>query len=181
MPATTQHHIPSALVLSAVLVVGAVVARSPGEASADAASTAATAATRRLQAPYEQQPAVVGAPVCSPNAACVIPFSLLGVSAGDVDGTFAQAGAASLLADGTIYANSTLVFTGVVAGCGTGTVTMRSTGINSGGTTSGSIEIIEGSGTADLATLSGTGTVLSGAIDPATGIGSGVIEYKIKC
>jgi hypothetical protein len=58
---------------------------------------------------------------------------------------------------------------------------MRSTGFNRGGDTTGSIEIIEGSGTAGLASLTGTGTVLSGRVDPATGIGSGLIEYKVRC
>jgi hypothetical protein len=111
----------------------------------------------------------------------VIPFSLLGVSSGDLEGTMAQAGAASILPDGSLYANSTLVFTGKVTGCGAGSITARSTGFNRGGVASGSVELIEGSGTGGLASLTGTGSVISGEVDPATGIGRGAIEYNIKC
>jgi hypothetical protein len=136
---------------------------------------------RKLEARYEQQPASTGTPVCSSPTACVVPFSLFGVGTGDVAGTSVQAGAASRMADGSLYANSTVVFTGTVTGCGSGRVTMRSTGFNRGGVTTGPIEIIEGSGTEGLASLTGTGTVVSGQVDPATGIGSGLIEYKVKC
>src|SRR5262245_14726060 len=126
------------------------------------ASVAGEQSDRKLEAGFEQQPASIGTPVCSSPAACVVPFSLSGVSTGDVAGTFVQAGAGSRMADGSLYANSTLVFTGTVTGCGSGKVTMRSTGLNRGGVTTGSIEFIEGSGTEGLASLTGTGTVVSG-------------------
>jgi hypothetical protein len=145
------------------------------------ATVAAEQPDRKLEAGYEQQPATIGAPVCSSPTACVVPFSLIGVGTGDVAGTSVQAGAGARMADGSLYANSTVVFTGTVTGCGSGRVTMRSTGFNRGGVTSGSIEIIAGSGTEGLASLTGTGTVVSGQVDPATGIGSGLIEYKVKC
>jgi hypothetical protein len=145
------------------------------------ASVAGEQTDRKLDAGFEQQPASIGTPVCSSPTACVVPFSLFGVSTGDVAGTIVQAGAASFMADGSLYANSTVVFTGTVTGCGSGRVTMRSTGFNRGGVTSGSIEIIEGSGTDGLASLTGTGTVVSGQVDPPTGIGSGLIEYRVKC
>jgi len=136
---------------------------------------------RKLEAGFEQQPVSIGTPVCSSPTACVVPFSLFGISTGDVAGTIVQAGAASSMADGSLYANSTVVFTGTVTGCGTGRAVLRSTGFNRGGATSGSIEIIEGSGTGGLASLSGAGRVVSGHVDPTTGIGSGLIEYKVKC
>src|SRR5215510_8845997 len=120
---------------------------------------------RKMEAHYEQQPPTVSAPVCSSATSCVVPISLSGVSTGDLTGALVQAGAVSRMADGSFYSNSTLVFTGAVTGCGSGKVTMRSTGFNRGGVTSGSIEIIEGSGTGGLASLSGTGTVLSGEVD----------------
>jgi len=168
----------SALAMAAVLVIPAafVAPRLPAGASAETSTS-----TRKLLASYEQQPVTIGAPVCSPTNSCVVPFSLVGVSTGDLNGIGPQAGAASRLADGSIYANSTLKFTGTVVGCGIGTVIMRSTGFNRAGVTSGSIEIIEGSGTAGLSSLSGTGTVVSGEVDPATGIGRGEIEYRVKC
>ena len=162
----------AAILLGAALVV-------PGERIG--ASVAGEQSDRKLESGFEQQPASIGTPVCSSPTACVVPFSLFGVSTGDVTGTIVQAGAASRMGDGSLYANSTIVFTGTVTGCGSGKVTMRSTGFNRGGVTDGSIEIIEGSGTEGLASLTGTGTVVSGHVDPATGIGSGVVEYKVKC
>jgi len=162
--------VAAVLVGAALIVPGERIGASVGEQS-----------DRQLQAGFEQQPVTIGTPVCSSPTSCVIPFSLTGVSTEDMAGTIVQAGAASLLADGSIYANSTLVFTGTVTGCGTGKVTMRSTGVNRGGATTGSIEIIAGSGTEGLASLTGAGTVVSGHVDPATGIGTGVIDYKVKC
>ena len=144
------------------------------------ASAAAEKSDRKLDAAYEQQPATIGTPVCSPTT-CVVTFSLSGVIAGDVAGSFVQAGAGARMPDGALYATSTLVFTGTVAGCGSGTFTMRSTGLNRAGVTSGELEIVEGSGTDDLASLTGTGTLVAGEVDPATGIGTGRIEYRVKC
>jgi hypothetical protein len=176
---TNRTHLPVALSLAIVVVlVGAALFVPGGQMGA---AGAADHSDRKLEAGYEQQPASVGAAICSSPTACVVPFSLLGVSTGDVAGTFVQAGAGSRMADGSLYANSTIVFTGTVTGCGSGTVTMRSTGFNRGDVTSGSIEIIEGSGTEGLVSLTGTGAVISGDVDPATGIGRGLIEYRVKC
>jgi hypothetical protein len=175
---TNQTHIPGLRGLATVILFGAALVV-PSERIG--ASVAAEQSDRKLEAGYEQQPVSVGTPICSSPTTCVVPFSLFGVSTGDVAGTIVQAGAGSRMADGSLYANSTVVFTGTVTGCGSGTVTIRSTGFNRGVVTSGSIEIIEGSGTAGLASLTGKGTVISGSLDPATGIGSGLIEYRIKC
>src|SRR5262245_63050846 len=100
---------------------------------------------------YTQEPPVVGERFCLPNGSCVIPFSLLGASSGDFDGTSTQTGGAVSMPDGSIYANSALLFNGTIDGCGTGKVVMRSTGFNRGGSTSGIVEIVDGSGSGDLA------------------------------
>ena len=93
-----------------------------------------------------------------------------------------QAGSGTLLADGTIYANSIVVFTGTLRGCGTGTVVMRSTGFNNAGTTTGVIELVEGSGTGDLTGITGTGYVINGRADPGGGDqGTGTIILKVHC
>ena len=176
-PMVNHLHAPAALGLAVALSIGA---GASGSAGNDPAGAPTARPTHKLHAVYEQQPPTIGTPVCSPGTSCVIPFALLGTSTGDLEGTTAQAGAASRLPDGSLYANSTLVFTGTVAGCGTGTVTMRSTGFNRGGVTSGSIEIIEGSGTGDLARLRGTGSVISGEAN-GTSVARGQIEYKVKC
>jgi len=61
----------------------------------------------------------------------------------------------------SLYANSTLVFTGTIEGCGTGNIAMRSTGRNRGGVTSGEID---------------------GHADPSgSGSSSGHIDLAITC
>ena len=168
---TNRTHRHALRGMAALVLVGAALLV-PGEATG--ASIGARQSDRKLEGRYEQQPAAVGAPLCSPPASCVVPFSLFGVTTGDVAGTMVQAGAGSRMADGSLYANSTVVFTGTVTGCGSGTVTMRSTGVNRGGATTGSIEIVYGSGTGGLASLEGTGTVVSGVSRPMSRIGSGI-------
>jgi Protein of unknown function (DUF3224) len=151
-------------------------------AAGDTTTTTTVEEGRALVMQYVQQPPTVGSRVCSPEASCVIPFSLLGQASGDLEGTAVQAGAAATLPDGTLYANSTLVFTGSIAGCGTGTVAMRSTGLNEGGETSGLVEIVDGSGTGDLAAVSGRGTVTLGRAEPGGGgIAHGTIEFTLDC
>lgn len=131
---------------------------------------------------YVQDPPAIGAPVCGPPSSCVIPFSLQGSSAGAVDGTTTQSGSAVQLPDGSLYANSTLLFTGTIEGCGTGTIAMRSTGYNRNGVTSGEIAIVDGSGTDGLVGVAGNGTVVDGQADPAGSGGSrGRIDLDVTC
>jgi hypothetical protein len=59
---------------------------------------------------------------------------------------------------------------------------MRSTGLNEGGETSGLVEIVDGSGTGDLAAVSGRGTVTLGRAEPGGGgIAHGTIEFTLDC
>jgi hypothetical protein len=126
-------------------------------------------------------PPVLGTPVCE-QGSCVLPFSFLGRTTGDLVGSFAQAGGGTRLADGTIYANSVLVFVGTITRCGTGTVAMSSTGFNRAGSTSGRIVIAEGSGTGELAGITGSGDVLDGQADPSgNGGGTGTIVMRLHC
>src|SRR5262245_45366183 len=99
---TRATHIPVLRGLATVMLVG--VALFPPGGPAGAAG-AADQASRKLEAGYEQQPASVGTPICSSATACVVPFSLLGVSTGDVAGMFVQSGAGSRMANGSLYAN----------------------------------------------------------------------------
>jgi len=131
-----------------------------------------------LRFDYEQEPAVIGVPVCSPATSCVVPFSLVLATSGDFRGSVAQAGGGTVMPHGALFANSALVFTGRIRGCGTGTVAMTSTGLNRAGVTSGTVEVVEGSGTGDLAGLTGTGTASGQA--GASG-GTGVVEIEIEC
>ena len=122
--------------------------------------------------------------LCDAAGNCVRPFSFSGgePSVGDVAGTAVQAGAGTMLPDGTIYANSTIKFTGTFRGCGTGSVAMRSTGLNQAGVTSGEIVIVDNSGTGDLVGMRGTGRIVDGRADPTGGDqGTGFVEMVVHC
>jgi hypothetical protein len=138
---------------------------------------------RRLTWSFVQDPPVISPPVCDANGACIVPFSLVGRDdgSGDISGTSIQAGTAVRLPDGSLYATSTLVFTGTIQGCGAGTVAMRSTGLNRAGVTSGDVVVIEGSGTGDLAGLEGSGTVAGQADPGGGGGGSGTVAMRLRC
>jgi Protein of unknown function (DUF3224) len=164
--------IAAALVCVAPLAVGA---------SAGALESRPHRIAQTVSYDYVQEPPVLGVPVCD-QGSCVRPFSILGHARGDLVGSGVQAGAGTRFADGTIYANSTLVFTGTVTRCGTGTVAMRSTGFNRAGSTSGEIVIAEGSGTGELAGITGSGEVVDGQADPSgNGGGTGTIVMRLQC
>jgi hypothetical protein len=140
--------------------------------------------TRTLRWDYLQPLPVLGTPVCDRAGHCLQPFSFTDgpPTTGDVAGTSVQSGTGIRLADGTIYANSIVVFAGTLRGCGTGTVAMRSTGVNRAGATSGIIEIVQGSGTGDLEGITGSGYVVNGRADPTGGDqGTGSIILKVHC
>ena len=80
-----------------------------------------------------------------------------------------RAGAGTMLPDGTIYANSTVKFTGTFRGCGTGSVAMRSTGLNLARVTSGEVVLVDNSGTGELVAMRGTGRIVDGRAAPTGG------------
>ena len=138
----------------------------------------------RLVWRYVQPLPVLSERLCDAAGNCVRPFSFSGgePSVGDVAGTAVQAGAGTMLPDGTIYANSTIKFTGTFRGCGTGSVAMRSTGLNQAGVTSGEIVIVDNSGTGDLVGMRGTGRIVDGRADPTGGDqGTGFVEMVVHC
>ena len=138
----------------------------------------------RLVWQYVQPMPVLSERVCDAAGNCVRPFSFSGgqPSVGDVAGTAVQAGAGTMLPDGTIYANSTIRFTGTIRGCGTGSVAMRSTGLNRGGVTSDEIVIVDNSGSGDLVGIRGTGTIVNCRADPTGGDeGTGFVEMVVHC
>ena len=150
-------------------------------ASAGALETPPHPIAQTVSSQYVGEPPVLGAPLCD-QGSCVRPFWFLGRSTGGLVGSTVQVGAGTQFADGTIYANSTFVFTGTVTRCGTGTVAMRSTGFNRAGTTSGEIVIAEGSGTGELAGITGSGEVVDGQADPSGNGGStGTVVMRIRC
>jgi Protein of unknown function (DUF3224) len=166
--------------LAVALTVAALAVAAVGVAgSASTADAQPDPAVRRSTWEYNQSAALLGAPVCS-NGRCLIPFSLTGTIDGDGQGSFVQSGSGTLLPGGTLFANSSLIFTGTIADCGSGSVVLTSTGINQAGRTSGAIVIVDGSGTGDLAGLTGRGTVTDGEVAP-NGQASGTIAMTLRC
>jgi len=179
MPRPTRHPLrTTSLIGSAALLVAAPlgVARSAGAVPDDARPGVQT-----ISYDYVQQPPVIGPPICGPEG-CIGSFSIRGTSTGALAGSFTQSGTAVRFPDGVIFANSLVVFSGTVEPCGAGTVVMRSTGYNRAGATSGDIVIVDGSGTGDLAGLTGEGMVVAGQADPGGGgTASGTIVLRVRC
>jgi len=144
----------------------------PTSASTSAAgSTAAASSSVSTLAPTTTEPpghevhatstagtTTVGDPVCDPEQHCLYPLTITATVSGDLTGSTISHSAGTLA--GTEFAASdTLIFTGTVAGCGTGTLVLLSLGRGSTtGTTTGTWTIAEGFGTGDLVRAAGSGT-----------------------
>ncbi len=104
----------------------------------------------------------IGTPICDAQQHCMYPLTVTGTYSGDLTGTSISHSAGALF--GTEYAaGDTTIFTGTLAGCGTGTMVMVSTGRGtSGGKGTSRWDIFEGLGTGDLARVHGSGTTESG-------------------
>ena len=137
--------------------------------NASAASTSSTTATfatptsstpsgREIHATSTADSTKVGDSICDSQQHCMIPLSVTGTYTGDLSGTSISHGAGALV--GTKYAaGGTLIFTGAVAGCGTGTMVIVDTGVGStDGTATSEWEIVDGFGSGDLARVQGSGT-----------------------
>jgi hypothetical protein len=104
---------------------------------------------------------VLSAPVCDAAQSCVWPTSLRGTSDGDLRGTAIQAGVGRLSTDpgSSGYAATAVeLFRGSVAGCGDGTMVIRSTSELVGTTLTQTWEIVPGFGSGALAAAHGSGT-----------------------
>ncbi len=107
------------------------------------------------------------------------PLTITATLSGDLTGTTIAHSAGALV--GTDFvASDTLIFTGTVAGCGTGTLVFLSTGRGSTtGTTTSTWTIAEGFGTGDLAHATGSGTT---TVPPASeGSLSSTLTGRITC
>jgi hypothetical protein len=171
--------------LSLVAIAILVPSLQAATAAADTPQQATPAlVAHRLVWRYVQPLPVLSERLCDAAGNCVRPFSFSGgePSVGDVAGTAVQAGAGTMLPDGSIYANSTIKFTGTFRGCGTGSVAMRSTRLNQDGVTSGEIVIVDNSGTGDLVGMRGTGRIVDGRADPTGGDqGTGFVQMVVHC
>ena len=119
-------------------------------------------------------PSLVGGDFgCDPtdSTRCAGTFRNVRTITGDFAGTTYQVGAAALLPDGTYLGQAVVQFTGTVEGCGSGTLMIQESGILDPvtGGARGTWVIMSGSGTGDLAQLSGSTTVDSRTSDTWTG------------
>lgn len=163
-------------------------ASTSGAASATAASssTVSTVASTTTDPPGEEVNASstagatsVGDPICDAEQHCMYPLTITATLSGDLTGTTISHSAGTLV--GTDFAASdTLIFSGTVAGCGTGTLVFLSTGLGSTtGTTTSTWTIAEGFGTGDLVHATGTGT---NTVAPASdGSLSSTLAGRITC
>jgi hypothetical protein len=121
----------------------------------------------------------VGDPICDAEQHCMYPLTITATVSGDLTGTTVSHSAGALV--GTDFAASdTMIFTGTVAGCGTGTLVFLSTGRGSTtGTTTSTWTIAEGFGTGDLVHATGTGTT---RVPPASsGSAPATLTGRITC
>ena len=103
---------------------------------------------------------VHGTPACDPAGRCVLTVAGAAEVTGDLVGGTANAGALMFnSATNTYLTMQYTLFTGTIAGCGTGTMLLRSPEVRgSQRPFSGKIEVILGTGTADLRGVMGSGT-----------------------
>ena len=177
------------LIASLVLVVLAAAAcssdSSATRASAPASSSAAPSPTttppgKSLHATSTttEQP-TIGQPICDAQQHCMYPLTTKDTVSGDLMGTSISNGAGALFGD-KFAAGDTLIFTGTVVGCGSGTMVLLGTGTGSttGKTVSNWI-VAEGVGEGDLLRVHGGGTT---SIDPQPdGSGTATIEAHLTC
>jgi hypothetical protein len=144
-------------------------ATSASNSAAVSPSTAATLASTTTEPPGREVIATAaagattaGEPICDAEQHCIYPLTITATISGDLTGS-TIAHSAGALAGTDFAASDTQIFTGSVAGCGTGTLVFLSLGRGSTtGPTTGTWTIAEGFGTGDLADAVGSGTTTTG-------------------
>jgi len=121
------------------------------------------------------------APACDAAGACVYPLSRTTTRVtGSLTGKTVSAGAGAPTKSNGYSGVAFHVFTGRVNGCGSGTVAWTEfTRSNGDGNVSGTWTIRKGTGTAALASLSGTGT-FRGKTDPDSS-GTSTAKGTVRC
>jgi hypothetical protein len=186
-----MHHIR--LIPRLAIVALTIAACSSDDAATRASTGASSSTTATSSAPTtteppgreihatatEGAPPKVGEPICDSQQHCMIPLTLTGTYAGDLMGTSVANGAGVLV--GSKYAASdTLIYTGSVAGCGTGTMVIIGGGVGStDGSATSEWEIADGFGTGDLISVHGTGTTTTAT--SSDGTLTATVTARITC
>jgi hypothetical protein len=114
------------------------------------------------------------------NQHCLLSYHVSSQVTGTMHGTMVSSGEIyAELATGTYQSSLMSLFTGVVDGCGSGTLVL-SWPLAEGGTTpfSGRVVVVDDSGTAGLTDVSGAGTFL---ITPGATVNTAVIQLRLQC
>ena len=159
-----MHHNRLVPLLALALLTVAACGSDDSSTSASPSTSTPTASTtteppgKEIHATGTSGTPKVGDPICDAEKHCMIPLTLTGTYSGDLTGTGISHGAGALF--GTEYASGgTLIFTGTITGCGSGTMVVTDSGR---GTTDGrgssTWTIVDGVGTGDLVRVSGSGT-----------------------
>ena len=157
-----------------------------GEATTAAAPTtnppttaAAEPAGREVTFQVDSPPGQFLAPVCE-GTACVIPATRTGATfTGDLTGTAVSAGGGAPNPDGGLSFGSYALFTGEISECGSGSFAYVESGRSADGASlHGDWTIVDGSGSGDLAGITGSGTAVAsfGGDGSGTATATGVVE-----
>jgi hypothetical protein len=175
------------LALSAIALL-AVITGCGGDGDASPAgsengvSTTTAPPGKKIAMEVSFDPSTPLAPVCGPSGACVLPLSRTTPTriTGSFTGGAVSSGAGAPTASGGYTAVAFQLFTGSVEGCGTGTLGWTEV-LSSDNVTdvSGTWTIAEGTGTDDLATVSGGGT-FEGKVNPDLS-GTATVSGRIEC
>jgi Protein of unknown function (DUF3224) len=139
------------------------------------AAAAGSQGTQHLQA-HALNISIPEVAACDPAGRCIGTYTGTSTLTGDLTGSFLNYGA--VYGDLTAYWNVNLsLFQGDVEGCGTGTVVF-SFPLDGPNPVDGHFTVIEGSGTGDLAGMTGTGRYHLTAT--ASGI-DGQLSLRVRC
>jgi hypothetical protein len=172
-----RHILAGSLVAAVAGIAG--LGMTGGIASAAPRAEAKTRSVR-LSATAASGPTVPGNPTCDPSGRCALGYSITSTYSGDLTGQSVTNGVlyidpATFVSQGT----SLELFTGAVKGCGTGTFVVHYPLFSSGGgVITASATILSGSGTGDLAGISGT--IKSEYTATANGASS-QLKLQIRC
>lgn len=124
-------------------------------------------------------PIVIASPQCSPAGPCLYPWTEAGVSHGDREGSYFASGVATASPTGVLEVSRIDVFTGTIAGCGTGTITTRGIEeIDPNTPAVGHWKVVSGFGTGELSRLQGFGQGTGGTTP--TGL-TATISGSMRC
>jgi hypothetical protein len=102
-------------------------------------------------------PISIGAPKCNAAGQCLYPWTEVGESHGDLEGTYIASGVATVNVTGQLAVSRIDTFTGSVKGCGTGSMVVRATEDLGPSPKPSRWQVVDDFGTGDLVGIRGDG------------------------